>query len=287
MEVGIGLPATIPGTEGATVLAWARRADAGPFSSLAILDRLVFPNYEPLVTLAACAGATERIRLMTTVLLAPLRNPAMLAKATASLDALSNGRLTLGLGIGGREDDFLAAAVPLHERGKIFAQQLALMRRIWSGQPVSEAVGPVGPRPARAGGPEVLIGGYSPAAMRRVGRWADGFIAGGGAAASAGRLYQLALESWQAEQRPGQPRFVTCFYYGLGPDAAERAGAYIRAYYGFMGPAVENMVRALPTTPDAVRAAIEGYRAIGVDEVLAWPCIATLDQVDLLAEVIA
>src|SRR5690348_12590032 len=108
MKVGIGLPATIPGVTGESVLEWARAADAGPFSSLGIVDRLVYGNYEPLVTLAAVAGATNRIRLMSTVILAPLRNAAVLAKQALSVDALSGGRFVLGLGVGGREDDFQA-----------------------------------------------------------------------------------------------------------------------------------------------------------------------------------
>ncbi len=144
MQVGIGLPATIPGIEGKHILEWAKKADAGPFSSLSILDRLVYPNYEPLITLAAVAGATQRIRLMPTVLLVTLRNTAMLAKQAASLDALSGGRLTLGVGVGGREDDFLAASIPFNNRGKRFEEQLTTMMRIWSGQPLSDNVGPGG-----------------------------------------------------------------------------------------------------------------------------------------------
>ncbi|HKS68834.1 MAG TPA: LLM class flavin-dependent oxidoreductase, partial [Ktedonobacterales bacterium] len=106
MRVGIGLPASIPGVQGRLLLDWAQRADAGPFASLGIIGRLVYPNYDPLIALAGAAGVTVRIRLMTTVLLAPLRNTAILAKQAASLDALSGGRLTLGLGVGAREDDF-------------------------------------------------------------------------------------------------------------------------------------------------------------------------------------
>ena len=176
MKIGIGLPATIPSVSGERVLDWARKADAGPFSSLGIIDRLVYPNHEPLITLAAAAGATQRVRLMTTILLAPIRNTVVLAKQAATLDALSGGRFTLGLAVGGREDDYRAAGVPFKGRGKRFDAQLAQMKRIWSGEPGEEGVGPVGPPPTRAGGPELLIGASSPAAIRRVGRWADGLM---------------------------------------------------------------------------------------------------------------
>jgi alkanesulfonate monooxygenase SsuD/methylene tetrahydromethanopterin reductase-like flavin-dependent oxidoreductase (luciferase family) len=285
MEIGIGTPATIPGCSGDLVLEWARTADAGPFASLAIIDRLVYPNYEPLITLAACAGATHRIRLVTSVLLAPLRNPALLAKEAASLDALSGGRLTLGLGVGAREDDFSAASVNYHERGNIFDEQLALMRRVWAGGPVNADAGPMGPAPAREGGPAILIGGYSPAALKRVGKWGDGFLAGGTDAATAKQLYELALESWHAEGRHGKPRFVTAFYYGLGERSAERTAEYIRHYYAFM-PHVEQMAQSVPSTPQAVKERIETFADAGADEVLAWPTIPEIAQVDLLAELI-
>jgi alkanesulfonate monooxygenase SsuD/methylene tetrahydromethanopterin reductase-like flavin-dependent oxidoreductase (luciferase family) len=133
MQIGIGFPTTIPGVLGKQLIEWAKKADGGPFSSMGLIDRLVYDNYDPLIALAAAAGATHRIRLMTTILLAPLHSAAVLAKQVASLDALSGGRLTLGLGVGIREDDFQAASVPFHTRGKAFDEQLATMQRIWSG----------------------------------------------------------------------------------------------------------------------------------------------------------
>src|ERR687886_3033903 len=165
MDVAIGLPATIPGTSGSLVLDWAKQADSGPFSSLGIIDRLVYPNYEPLVTLAAAAAVTARVRLMSTVLIAPLRQAGVLAKQAATIDKLSEGRLTLGLGVGAREDDFRAAPASFHDRSRRFEEQLKLMKRLWSGKPGSNEVGPVGPPPAHSGGPELLIGAHSPTAI--------------------------------------------------------------------------------------------------------------------------
>src|SRR5437660_10970168 len=144
MQIGIGHPGMIPGVKGQLILEWARKADAGPFSSVGSLDRLVYPNYDALITLTAAAAVTQRIRLMTTVLLVPLHNVGILAKQAASLDALSGGRFPLGAGVGGREEDFRAALASFHDRGKRFEAQLDTMQRIWSGLPLVEDIGPLG-----------------------------------------------------------------------------------------------------------------------------------------------
>jgi len=286
MKIGIGLPATIPGIEGKRILDWAKKADSGPFSSLTILDRLVYSNYESLITLAAVAGVTQHIRLMTTVLLAPLRNPVLFAKQAASLDALSGGRLTLGLGIGAREDDYLAASVSYKRRGKLFDEQLETLKHIWSGQPFGDTIGPIGPTPVQSGGPEILIGGYSPAAIQRVARWGNGFIAGGRDPQGTRQFFQLADETWKAAGRPGKPHLIGCFYYALGQDAKERGGAYLRNYYSFLGPMVEMMINNLPIAIEAVKERIQAYADIGADEVILWPCTPDLEQLDQLAELV-
>ena len=286
MQVGIGLPATIPGAKAPDVLEWARRADAGLFSSLSIIDRLVYGNYEPLITLAAVSGATQRIRLMPSVLLAPLRDAAVLAKQAASLDALSGGRLVLGLGVGGREDDFRAAGQSFHDRGRRFEQQLATMKRIWSGDALSTDTGPIGPQPAQAGGPPILIGGYSPAAVRRAGRWGDGFFGTGADPATVRQLYDLAEGAWREAGRSGTPRFVMGLYWALGPDAAERGGAYLRDYYAYFGPMADMIAGSILSTPEAIKGAIQAYGDVGVDEVALWPTIADPEQVDRLAQIV-
>src|SRR3954463_432048 len=97
MDVGIGLPNTLKGATGDLLREWACAADGGPFASLGVFDRLVYDSYDALTTLAAAAGLTTRIRLATTVLIGPIQNTALLAKAAATVDALSGGRLTLGI----------------------------------------------------------------------------------------------------------------------------------------------------------------------------------------------
>lgn len=287
MRIGIGLPASIPGVTGRLITDWAHRADTGPFSSLGIIDRLVYPNYDPLIALAGAAAITRRVRLMTTVLLAPLRNTALLAKQAASLDALSGGRLTLGLGVGAREDDFRAAGQDFRTRGRRFEEQLAQMRRIWAGEPLAEGVGPIGPQPAQAGGPEILIGGYTPKAVERAARFAAGYIAGGAGPQQASQAYRLVESAWKAAGREGKPRFVTAAYFGLGDDAREKAAAYIRSYYGYAGPRADAIVNGLSASPEAAKATIQAFADIGADELMLWACIPELDQVDRLAEVVS
>src|SRR5437660_12464865 len=111
MDIGIGLPNSVREADGGSLVEFVRRADVAGFSTLATIDRIAFPSYESLVTLAAAAAVTERIKLFPNVLLGPTRNPVLLAKEAASVDRLSGGRLILGLGVGGRRDDLDAVGM--------------------------------------------------------------------------------------------------------------------------------------------------------------------------------
>ncbi|MGC0338420.1 LLM class flavin-dependent oxidoreductase [Streptomyces sp. SLBN-8D4] len=280
MNIGLGLPIDDP----AQLLTWARRADASPFRTLGLLDRLVYDNPEPLITLATLAGATSRVRVQTEVLIAPLHNTALLAKQTATLDRLSGGRFTLGIGVGGREDDCLAAGIDLHRRGRRLDEQLIQLRRAWSGEPYGEGVGPIGPAPVTPGGPEVLFGGFAPAALERVGRFGDGFLGAALPPTFMSKLFRDAETAWQKHDRPGRPRLVAQANVALGPDVTlDLARRNLRDYYAFSGH-VDYMEAGLLTTPQQIREAADAYIAIGADEVMLYCWASDADQIDRLAD---
>lgn len=284
MKIGIALPSAFLNVPGSVIREWARLADEGPFSSIAVPDRLVYRDFDPLMTLAVAAGVTQRVRLVTTVLVAPLHNASVLAKQTASLDVLSNGRLTLGLGIGIREDDFRAASVSYHTRGKRFEQQLELMMHLWSGQPLDEQTGPIGPPPVQTGGPEVLIGAFAPVAINRLERWGNGYLGGGGNLQVINECFRLAENAWQRGGRPGKPRLVSDAFYGLGPEAASRSAAYILDYHAPLGPMAQAMAENVIASPEDIKAKIRAFEELGTDELLFIPCIPELDQVRRLID---
>lgn len=283
MKIGLGLPVDDP----ALLLTWARLADAGPFTSLGLLDRLVYDNPEPLITLAAVAGATHRIRVQTEVLIAPVHNTALLAKQTATLDRLSGGRFTLGIGVGGREDDCLAAGIDIRRRGRRLDEQMALLRRTWAGDDYAEGVGPIGPAPATPGGPEVLFGGFAPAALERVARWGDGFLGAALPPQFMDRLFREVERSWEKFGRLGRPRLVAQVNVALGPETVvDEARRNIRGYYEFTGRA-DHVVDGLLTTPRQIRDAVTAFTDIGADEVMLYCWATDPDQVGRLADATA
>jgi alkanesulfonate monooxygenase SsuD/methylene tetrahydromethanopterin reductase-like flavin-dependent oxidoreductase (luciferase family) len=287
VDIGIGLPNTVPATEGRTLIDWARQAEEAGFSTLGTIGRLVYPNYEELIALSAAAAVTSRIRLTTTVLLAPLyTNHALLAKQAASLDRISGGRLVLGLGLGGRDDDFTASGITTHGRGRILEEQLSVMRRVWSGEEFGYAGG-IGPAPVRPGGPEVILGGSTEASFERAARLADGWVMGGGtpdmfAGATAG-----VDKAWQEAGRAGRPRKLTLAYFALGPDARAQADGYLRDYYAWLGDFAGQIAAGAAVGAEMVRSYAAAFESAGCDEIIFVPTASSLDQIGLLAEAVA
>ena len=247
MKVGVGLPTTTPATDGALVLDWARRADDGPFSSVAVLDRVAYDSLEPFAALAAAAAVTARVRLATMIAIGPLRATALLVKQAASVHALSGGRLTLGLAVGARVEDYEVAGVEHRGRGRRLSEQLAYLR----GGIDEDRVGP-----AREG-IELLVGGGSGQAFSRMARYADGYAHGGGPPRAFAAAATRANAAWQDLGRPGRPRLWGQGYFTLGD--VERGNAYLRDYYAFTGPFAERIVAANLTSARAIKDFVRGY----------------------------
>lgn len=287
MDVGIGLPNAVPDTAGRTLIDWARLADEAGFSTLGTIGRLVYPNAEELISLAAAAAVTSRIRLTTSILLAPLHaNTALFAKQAATLDRISDGRLVLGLGIGGREDDFAVSGLTMAARGRRFDEQLTTMKRIWAGQGV-EGSDPIGPAPARPGGPELILGGATEASFRRVARLGDGWIMGGGTPDMFAQAAAAVDQAWQDAGRAGRPRKLSLAYFALGPDARAQADGYLQHYYAFLGDIAGQIAAGAAVSPEMIKGYAGAFADAGCDELIFVPTASSLDQVELLAQAIA
>jgi alkanesulfonate monooxygenase SsuD/methylene tetrahydromethanopterin reductase-like flavin-dependent oxidoreductase (luciferase family) len=280
MHVGVGLPSTVPGTQRQLIIEWACRADEGPFSSLGALDRMVYDSYDPLITLGAVAGITHRVKLATTIVIGPLHNTALLAKTAASLDALSGGRLVLGLAVGARKEDYAAAGVDYRGRGKRLSEQLSSLRSLWEDNHI-------GPKSVRSNGPDLLVGGLSDQGYARMVRYTDGYVHGGGPPRAFARAADKAYAAWSDAGRPGKPQLWAQGYFALGDDAIKETGyRYLRDYYAFTGPFAERIAAGLLTSPQAVAQFMRGYQDAGCDELVLFPTVADLAQLDRLAEIL-
>jgi alkanesulfonate monooxygenase SsuD/methylene tetrahydromethanopterin reductase-like flavin-dependent oxidoreductase (luciferase family) len=269
VRVGIGLPTSTPGTDRGLLLEWARRSDTGPFSSLAVVDRLAYPCWEPLLALAAAASVTRRVRLATTVLVGPLRRTAQLAAQAAAVDLLSGGRLVLGLGIGARHDDYEAAGIDPRRRGAELSRQLVELRGRWQD----------------LGGPMLLVGGASASAFARAARYADGYVHGGGPPRAFAGAAARARAAWAEADRPGAAQLWGQAYFALGDAGVREQGrAYLRDYYAFTGGFEERIAAANLTTAAAVKDFVGAYQAEGCDELVLFPTVPRLDQLERLAD---
>jgi alkanesulfonate monooxygenase SsuD/methylene tetrahydromethanopterin reductase-like flavin-dependent oxidoreductase (luciferase family) len=286
VDIGIGLPNAVPGTTGRVLIDWAANAEEAGFSTLGTIGRIVYPNYEEIVALSAAAAVTSRIRLTTSVLLAPLyTNTALFAKQAASLDRLSGGRLVLGLGLGGRDDDFSASAIPATGKGRHLDEQLTEMKRIWSGEERGYAGG-IGPEPARRGGPELILGGTAEATFRRVALLGDGWIMGGGTPDMFAEGAASVDRAWKDAGRPGRPRKLALAYFALGPDARTEAENYLLHYYAWLGDIAKQVSAGAGVSAEMVKGYAAAFESRGCDELIFVPTTASPDQVRLLAEAV-
>jgi alkanesulfonate monooxygenase SsuD/methylene tetrahydromethanopterin reductase-like flavin-dependent oxidoreductase (luciferase family) len=279
MDVAIGLPNAVRGTTGEQLTEWARRAEERGFSSLGTIDRLAYDNYEPLTALTAAAAVTERIGLWTSVLLAPLRaNAVILAKQALSVHALSGERLTLGVGVGGREEDYALAGVDFATRGKVLDSMLARMKEVWAGEEMG---------PQTAAPPRLILGGSVEVSFERAARVGEGWVAGGVPPEQFAEMAEKVKAAWSDQGRDGRPYIAGLAYFSLGESAQEDAEAYLTDYYGWLGEEVAGYIAASAAKDkETVEQYLAAYEGAGCDELIIFPSSSDPDQVDLLADAV-
>ncbi len=291
MKIGMHLPVMVPGLDRDRILDWSRRIDRGPYSTLAAGERITFPNPEIGVTLSAAAAVTERVSIAFSVLVLPMHSAVHVAKQVASLDVLSGGRVSLGVGVGGRQEDYRAVGASFDGRFARLEQQVETLRRAWAGENVVPgALRPVEPLPIQSGGPEILAGALFPRSVRRAARWADGLtdFSFGPSASEVGTRFELARNAWKEAGRDTPPRLVGGFWFGIGTGARERMDTYLKRYLDFMGPGVAEKIAATvtATSSTALRDGVRMLADLGADEILLTPTHDDPDDVDRVADLL-
>ena len=290
MEIGVGLPTNLRGTNKDLVLRWAATAEAAGFASLCMGERLTYSGYDWVLALTAAASVTTRIRLLSNVIILPIHPPGVVAKQALSLDDYSGGRFTLGVGLGTPLDDYDVAPSPRAGRGKRFEESLRTIRELFKGESLIPETRAIGPAPVRRGGPEILLGSNGLKALRRTGAFADGAVTWsfGADPEEARRMLAVVNDSWRENGRAGKPRFVCGCYYAAGPSAEADLAAYFREYYPNVLPGqVEQLLAAVRTvTPDAIRDTVRRMQDVGCDEFIFVPVKPDMVHLEGLAEIV-
>ena len=272
------------------MLDWFRRVDEGPFSTISCGERMVGPSVDMMATLGAAAAVTQRVRIAPTLYVLPMHPAIKVAKHAATLDVISGGRTTITVGIGGRLHDYRCMEKEPVRRYARMDEQVAQIRRIWEGELPFEGTEPVGPPPVQPGGPPILAGVTGPKGIERAAKWADGIYSwsSNGVGAEIEKQRDLVTASWQSAGRNSAPQRVAGFWYSLAPDADARLKAYVYKYIKVIGePAAKYMASIVDrSNPDAVRASLDAYEALGIEECWLNSATAEIAEIDGLLEVI-
>lgn len=290
MKIGWSLPTMIAGIDGPTVLEWCRRIEADGYSTIGFGERIAYQNLELFSVLAAAAAVTERVRLISTIVVLPMHAEAWVAKQSATLDVLSGGRYTLGVGVGGRNEDYRTLDSPFDHRFDRLDHQVDRIRSLWAQESPGEGLDPVGPKPVQEHLP-ILSGAMGPKSIARSARWADG-IAGfemDPSADALGRSVAAMDAAWEAAGRDTAPYRMTSFWCALGPDAESQLRSYAARYLSVFGAEFADALAASCTAagPDAIRRAVDDARAAGFDEIQLVPTTTDIAELDRMAEVLA
>jgi alkanesulfonate monooxygenase SsuD/methylene tetrahydromethanopterin reductase-like flavin-dependent oxidoreductase (luciferase family) len=287
------MPVMEPDLDAATLRAWAEAIDDGPFSSLCWGERIAFGNPDSLTLLGALAAWTHRVRLVTTVVVPQLHDPVLLAKGLATGDMLSGGRLSVGIGVGGRHEDYQAAgADPATQTMRGMAERVAVMKRVWAGEKVTDSVLPVGPPPVQSGGPELLIGSIGPKTVRSAAGWARGLAATtlDMNLDTQRELFDIADAAWAEAGQP-PPHRATSFWFAIGePDEARgQVHRHLRRYMNWIPPQYVDAMApntGFAGTERDLLDVLGRFADIGTDEVYLIPTGSDIAQLRRVADAV-
>jgi alkanesulfonate monooxygenase SsuD/methylene tetrahydromethanopterin reductase-like flavin-dependent oxidoreductase (luciferase family) len=290
----MSMPVMEPDLDASVLRQWAQTIDAGPFSSLCWGERIAFDNPESLTLLGALAAWTDRVPLITTVVVPQLHDPVLLAKSLATGDMLCGGRLTVGVGVGGRHEDYLAVgADPSTQTIREMERRVAVMKRVWAGEKITDSVVAVGPAPVHSGGPRLLVGTIGPKTLRSAATWADGLagITLDLDVAKQNELFDVGRTAWaQAGKR--SPHLATSFWFALGSPVDSRAQVHrhLRHYMNWIPAEIVDAMAphtGFAGSEDELAQLLGRFAAVGTSEIHLIPTSSDLDQLRRVADVVA
>jgi probable F420-dependent oxidoreductase len=292
-------PGEVPDID--AIYAYAQRAEALGFESLWAWDHVLlgvepsFPILDSITTLGAVAARTTRIKLGTGVLVLPLRNPVVAAKALGSLDVISKGRLVLGVAAGWYAREFDAVGVPFKQRGRSFERNLDILMKLWTQDRVTlkidefnlrEAV--MVPRPVQRPRPPILVGGYVDAVLKRAGTVGDGWL-----------TYFYTPESFtkgwskvqafarEAGRDPKTLQSINQLAIYVGRDREQTAAAmrqWLSTEWDVAAWSESTIEHAIHGSPDQCIEQLKVHVATGVDRIILIPYRYQGEQVERIAK---
>lgn len=290
MKISLCLPYMKESITRQTIIDWCKLAEAGPFHSLSCGERITGYTLEMRNVLAFAAALTERVRIVPSLYVLPMHSAVWAAKEIATLDLLSNGRVTVTVGVGGREVDYQAVGATFTKRHERQDEQVQLMRRIWAGEAPFMGADPVGPQCIQKDGPPILAGVMGPKAMARAAHWADGvysFSMSGSALETAG-MFNAAAVAWQHAGRSQPPQRVGGFWYSLADEAETKLKTYVYNYLRGLGDGFARSVANSMTNhhPGAIRNTLHDMAAAGCEEVFLVSATDELSEIERLLNII-
>ena len=287
MKIGMTLPVMEPGLTRKDLEVWTKQIDSGPWSHIALGERVLFSNPEFISTLSAVAAWTSRVEIIATISVLTMHDPVLSAKQFATIDMLSEGRFTLGVGVGGREEDYQAIGSDWSKRRwGLLAEKVKVMQSIW----IKELHPELGPEVFSSKGPEILAGAVGPKAMSMAADFADG-LAGFSFNADIEEIkdsFQRVMEAFASRNTP--PRLVTSFWFGLGETAREDIQIHLSRYLGWMGEDLASELSktaGLAGTERDLKDFLLAIKDAGATDVLLVPTSKNINQLLAAEEIVA